>query len=90
MLAAAREQWETFAVGLWIKNILVPMYGQGDFWGRIVSFGMRLANIVGRILAWLVWAAILLVGWIVWPLLPLVALGWIFAGQNNVVVLPTL
>src|SRR3989338_945390 len=35
-------------LGLWVRNIFVPMYGQHDVWGRIVSFIIRLPNIVGR------------------------------------------
>ncbi len=33
---------------LWLKNIFVPMFGQRDWQGRIVSFFMRLANIIFR------------------------------------------
>jgi len=33
---------------LWLKNIFVPLYGQEDFWGRVISFFLRLANVIVR------------------------------------------
>ncbi len=43
--------WER-AVGLrlWLKNLFVPMFGQTDWQGRIISFFMRLAVLFGRTL----------------------------------------
>lgn len=43
--------WER-AVGLrlWAKNLFVPMFGQTDWQGRIISFFMRLMVLVGRLL----------------------------------------
>lgn len=41
--------WER-AVGLrlWLKSLFVPMFGQTDWQGRIVSFSMRFAVLFGR------------------------------------------
>lgn len=58
------------ALDLWVKNIFVPMYGQYDIAGRIISFFMRLAQIVGRTGALAVWAVIAAVGIGVWLALP--------------------
>lgn len=44
----ARYQWQAIGLGIWIKNLFVPMFGQTDVWGRIISFLMRLGQIVGR------------------------------------------
>lgn len=33
---------------IWVRNIFVPMFGQHDWQGRIVSFFMRLVNIIIR------------------------------------------
>ena len=58
------------APGLWLRNILVPMFGQNDWQGRIVSVFMRIVNIIGRSIALFVWTMVVLaifVMWIVWP-----------------------
>jgi hypothetical protein len=63
---------EWLAPSLWISNLLVPMYGQYDWEGRIISFFMRLAQIIARLFAlafWLLFCLILFFSWILWPLL---------------------
>ena len=45
----------TLAPGLWLKNIAVPMYGQYDWQGRLISFFMRLVQVIFRGLALMVW-----------------------------------
>ena len=37
-----------FAIGIWIKNIFVPMFGQHDWQSRLISIFMRIVQIVGR------------------------------------------
>lgn len=61
-------------VGVWAKNLFVPMYGQRDAWGRVISFMIRFANLVGRLLWVAVWTVVLCVVYIVWWALPLIAL----------------
>lgn len=39
---------------IWLKNIFVPMYGQHDFPGRLISFLIRLIQIIYRGLAMLI------------------------------------
>ena len=59
------------APGLWLKNILVPMFGQSDFQGRLVSFFMRLANVFFRSLLLLFWLLIVILVFIFWIAFPL-------------------
>ena len=59
-------------LGLWVKNLFVPMYGQYDAWGRIVSFLVRFANIIGRSLWVGLWVVLCLLALSVWIALPLV------------------
>lgn len=33
---------------IWLKNLFVPMYGQHDFAGRLISFVIRLVQIIYR------------------------------------------
>jgi hypothetical protein len=66
-----RHQAYSLAVLIWIKNIFVPMYGQADFAGRLISFGIRLVQIIFRSLALLIWLLICLVAIFIWLVLPL-------------------
>ena len=67
------------AIDVWFKNLLVPMYGQYDFAGRLISFFMRLVQIVGRMMVLLVWGILLLAWLMAWLLIPVgvVYLIWI-------------
>ena len=58
------------APGLWLKNIFVPMFGQNDLQGRLVSIFMRFINIIGRTIALLIWFVICILIFFIWPLLP--------------------
>ncbi|MDO8626033.1 MAG: hypothetical protein Q7K39_01065 [Candidatus Magasanikbacteria bacterium] len=76
---AAKNCWVWFlqgnarlAPGLWLKNIFVPMFGQYDWEGRIISFVMRFFQVIMRSLAllvWLIFCVVLLLFWIGFPLL---------------------
>ncbi len=58
------------APGLWLKNLFVPMYGQFDLQGRIVSFLMRLVQIFARTIALAVWFILCLFLFFCWLALP--------------------
>lgn len=64
---------------IWLKNIFVPMYGQYDFMGRIISFVMRLVQIIARGFILLCWGLIslaIIILWVVSPVLLILALGF--------------
>ena len=66
---------DNLAPGLWLANIFTPMYGQFDWQGRIISFFMRLVQVVARgfaLVVWLVVCALLFLLWLVFPIL----IGW--------------
>lgn len=58
------------APGLWLKNLFVPMFGQYDWQGRLMSFFMRLVNIIARGFALLVWTAAVAALFGLWFILP--------------------
>ena len=62
-------------VGVWIRNIFVPMYGSDDIAGRIISFFMRVAMIVLRSSAVVLATVFLLVIFLAYLVFPLVVLG---------------
>lgn len=82
---AGRYLWDLFATansslapGLWLQNLTVPMFGQYDWQGRIISVFMRLVNVIGRGIALffvLVFIMIVFFIWIVFPVFVLIMLG---------------
>lgn len=75
---------ETLAPGLWLKNLFVPMFGQYDWQGRLVSFFMRLIQIIVRTLALLIWFVICLALLLVWFVLPVVIIYGFFMAVTMV------
>lgn len=62
-------------VGIWIKNIFVPMYGQDDWQGRLISFFMRVFQIIVRTGALAVFVAVFFALFLAWLAIPLLAGG---------------
>ncbi len=76
-----RYRWRKYALGLWLRHLTLPMYGEYSFIGRVVSFFMRVVVVVGRGIAWGVEAIVyglLLIIWIVWPALAILGLLYAF------------
>jgi len=68
-------------VGVWAKNIFTPMFAQYDFWGRFVSFLVRIANVVFRSFALAVAAVIVLAGIVAYLAFPLLVV-WLVVGKT--------
>lgn len=66
-----RDQEKSLGFSVWAKNIFVPMYGQSDWAGRLISFLVRLVQVIFRGIALLIWLLICLVILIVWLALPI-------------------
>ena len=47
-LATLQGYAKYMAVGVWMKNIFVPMFGTSDWQSRLISVFMRSVQIVGR------------------------------------------
>ena len=72
-----RNQEKTLGFSVWLKNIFVPMYGQRDLAGRLISFVMRSVQIVVRgatLLFLLLPLLVILVFWLVFPIFLVYAL----------------
>lgn len=71
------DVWEGYgrslAIGVWMKNILVPMYGQYSIQGRIISVFMRLVQIFFRGIALVVCGFVLAVVFGFYIAIPVVA-----------------
>lgn len=72
-----RYRWESAGIAIWVKNFFVPMYGQHDLAGRLVSVFMRLVVLVGRLIGLIIEAtgyALLLAAWVLLPIVSLILL----------------
>ena len=70
---------DRLAPGIWLRNLFVPMFGQYDWEGRLISFVMRCVQILARTIALVVWFVICLVLFLVYLIFPAVVLyglGW--------------
>ncbi len=68
-------QERSLGFSVWLKNIFVPMYGQYDLTGRLISFFVRLVQIIVRGVVLLFWLAIVISVFIFWLALPVLLLG---------------
>ncbi len=65
------NQEKSLGFSIWAKNIFVPMYGQSDWAGRLISFAIRLIQVIFRGIALLFWLALVLLLIIIWLALPI-------------------
>lgn len=61
---------KSLALLVWMKNIFRPMYAQYDWQGLLISFFMRLVQIVFRSLVMLFWLLVTLAVIIFWLAFP--------------------
>lgn len=78
-LMTLRYRAKAYSFVIWLKNFFVPMYGQHDIAGRLVSVFMRFVVLVGRSVAIVVEALLYVVGLIAWLALPVVAILFLLA-----------
>lgn len=65
------ERWIVIGAGVWLKNIFTPMYGQSDIASRLISFVIRLIQIIVRFFVFLIFVALALMALILWIFLPI-------------------
>ncbi len=70
LLSTLREYGASLSLRVWVKNLFVPMYGLSDVQSRIISFFVRLFQILGRGFLFGIWSLLLLVALIGYLLLP--------------------
>jgi len=58
--------------GLWLANIFTPMYGQYDWQGRIISFFMRVVQVIFRSIALFIVAIFYFILFLMWIVAPLI------------------
>ena len=60
------------ALGVWVKNIFKPMFGQNDWQGVLISIVMRIFQIIVRSIAMIFWILLSLFVIIFWVTLPII------------------
>lgn len=70
-LGSLKSANKKLGVTIWLANVLTPMYGQYDFAGRVISFFMRIAQIIFRTALLFLWLIFLLIVFLFYLVLPL-------------------
>ncbi len=80
---SVREASELFALGVWMRNLFVPMYGETEWSGRLISFLIRSVMVVARGSAVAVWSAVAVAGFAAYLVVPPAAvLGILYHGAG--------
>lgn len=61
---------ESLGIGIWIKNLFKPMFGVRDWQGKIISFIVRVVQIIARSIFFLIFIILRLIIFIFWIILP--------------------
>jgi hypothetical protein len=67
-IKAVEKRWN---LRVWVKNIFVPMFGEYNWQGRIISFFMRVFQIIIRSIFVGIWAVIVFVLFVAYIALPI-------------------
>jgi len=57
-LRLIKHRYRSLGLGVWAKNLFVPMFGQRDIPGVLISLFMRLVQIIARSLVMVLWIAL--------------------------------
>jgi len=69
---------------LWLRHIFTPMYGQYDFVGRVISFFMRLVQIIFRTYVLFLWFVFCLALFLIWLAIPIVVAGGLILSASKI------
>lgn len=67
-------QARSLALLVWIKNIFTPMFGQHDWQGYLISFFIRLIQIIFRSFIMILWIALASIVFCIWLILPILVI----------------
>ena len=73
-LTDIKDQEERLGLSIWIKNLFTPMFGQYDIEGRLISFFMRLIQIIIRSIVLVIWIFLMIAIFIIWIILPIIVI----------------
>jgi len=64
-------RYESLGISVWARNLFVPMFGQRDVPGMLISFFLRLFQIVVRTIALVAWLAVTVLGFALYVSAPI-------------------
>lgn len=82
---SVKNQEEKLGLLIWIKNITTPMFGQYDWEGRLISFFVRLIQIIFRAAILLVWIILVLGFFLLYVFLPLIIIHQLYANLSVII-----
>lgn len=65
------------ALGIWVKSMFKPMYGDYTREGRIISIFMRVIVLIWKLVGTVLWMAVLVVVFVLWIVLPIIVIYFI-------------
>jgi hypothetical protein len=73
-LKKIKEQWNNMGLGIHFKFLFKPMYAQRDFAGVMISFFIRLIQLIFKLSIFLVIILVFLLIFLLWIVLPLIVI----------------
>ena len=70
-IQALKFRVREYGLAIWVKNLFVPMYGQYDWSGRVISVLVRFVVLVFRLLSLVIETAVYVVAIFLWIVAPL-------------------
>jgi hypothetical protein len=62
---------ESLGIGIWVKNLFKPMFGVSDWQGKIISFLVRIVQIVARSIYFVFYTIFRFLIFVIWVCLPI-------------------
>ncbi len=77
------DYWKTRGFSISIRFLFKPMYLQNDFWGRVISFFIRLIVLIFKLVLFIIVIVVFVSIFLLWTLLPIIAIYKIFINISN-------
>ncbi len=73
-----KQDWRNRGLSISFRFLFKPMYSQNDFWGRFISFFVRLIVLIFKVFIFLIFVVIYVSIFLIWALLPLIVVRFIY------------
>ncbi|MFA7662440.1 MAG: hypothetical protein WCX88_00805 [Patescibacteria group bacterium] len=69
-----QNSYHDSAIGILLRNMFKPMYGEYSFTGRVISFFARIFILLFKLIQLVIWIVVLLATLLLWLGLPIIAI----------------
>lgn len=73
-IKSIKQNFRNYGISIGFRFLFKPMYSQNDFWGRIISFFMRLIVLIFKLIVFFVIFIFYIFIFILWIFLPIIIL----------------